>query len=57
MRPDETRITRKRQLIHRIIDLNKVLGSDVTELFYDDYDINALEAELEYLEDLAEDEL
>lgn len=57
MRPDETRPTKKRQLIHRIIDLNRILGSNVTELFYEDYEINALEDELEHLEELIEEDL
>lgn len=56
MRPDETKPSKKRQLIHRIVELNKVMGSAVTELYYEDYEIPSLEHELEQLEELIEEE-
>jgi hypothetical protein len=50
-------VTRKSQLIKRITEMSRLLGSDVVESFYEDYETDALEIELELLENLLDEEL
>jgi len=48
--------TRKQLLIERIVEVSRVLGSSVHPLFYEDYDEEVLEEELESLEQLLDEE-
>jgi hypothetical protein len=56
LKVDAKSVNKKNQLLARIIELNRALGSDVTEAFYKEYSLDTLELELEILEKLVDEE-